>query len=71
MNLIEEIKELPRKEKLIVMETIWNDLSSDENFDSPNWHKGELLKTESRLNEGQEDILEWNSAKQSLRKEFE
>lgn len=71
MSIMEEIRELPRNEKLIVMESIWADLASNEKFDSPDWHREELVKTKTRLENGVEKILDWSSAKRSLRKEFE
>lgn len=67
-----EINHLSREEKIMIMEAIWNDLSSDEEqVESPDWHKEALLETERRFSSGQEEILDWQNAKQELRKRSE
>jgi len=67
-----EIKHLSRKEKLRMMEAIWEDLSrEDEEVESPGWHQQALLETERRLNAGQEKIVDWQAAKKELRNRFE
>ena len=67
-----EIDHLSRKEKLMVMEAIWEDLSNDDDpVKSPDWHQKALQKTEQRLNSGQEKILDWPEAKKELRSQFE
>ena len=67
-----EIRNLSRKEKLRVMETIWEDLSrEDEEVESPDWHQKALQETERRLNSGQEKIVDWQVAKKELRERFE
>jgi len=67
-----EIKQLSREEKLRVMEAIWVDLSDEEEqLESPDWHKKALEETELRLRSGQEKIVDWQDAKEDLRKRFE
>jgi hypothetical protein len=67
-----EIKHLSRKEKLRMMEAIWEDLSrEDEEVESPGWHQQALLDTEGRLSAGQEKIVDWQAAKKELRNRFE
>jgi hypothetical protein len=67
-----EIRNLYREEKLRVMETIWEDLSrEDEEVESPDWHQKALQETERRLNSGQEKIVDWQVAKKELRERFE
>jgi len=54
------------------METLWEELSrSEEEFESPAWHAEELARTEQRLAEGKEQILDWEEAKKKLRQQFE
>jgi hypothetical protein len=68
---IESLRQLPRSEKLKLMETLWEELSRpDGEFESPAWHAKELAATERRLAEGGEQVLEWDTAKQSLRSKF-
>lgn len=68
----EAVRKLPRAEKLRLMETLWEELSRVEGeLESPAWHAEELAKTEQRLAEGKEQILDWETAKKELRKRFE
>ena len=65
---IDTIRQLPRSEKLKLMEALWEDLSrSEEEFESPAWHAEELAKTEQRRGEGKEQVLDWEEAKKVLR----
>ena len=67
----ESLRQLPRTEKLKLMETLWEELSRhDDEFESPAWHAKELAATEQRLAEGSEQMLNWETAKQSLRDKF-
>lgn len=69
---IEAVRQLPRSEKLKLMEALWSELSRpDANFESPAWHAKELADTEQRLAQGKEQILDWEDAKKKLRREFE
>jgi hypothetical protein len=50
----------------------WQALSRpDEAFESPAWHANELAETEHRLTERKEQVLDWESAKKTLRSKFE
>jgi len=70
MTVQEQISQLPRSEKLRLLESIWCDLSTpDSDFESPSWHEAELQNTEKRLSEGLEEVLDWNEAKKHLRNE--
>lgn len=64
---ITEIRELPLKEKLQFMESLWEDLRCrDEAVPVPEWHK-ELLDARRKAAEaGQEHVLEWDDVKHSL-----
>jgi hypothetical protein len=70
--MIEAVRQLPRSEKLRLMEAIWEDISRpDSEYDSPKWHARELSKTERRLAQGKEQVLNWEEAKRKLRSRFE
>lgn len=72
MEILQEIKQLSHAEKLKVMEALWKDLSSDEEmYNSPAWHEDALKETETRMNSGVEEIVDWGIAKKNLRKKFE
>ncbi len=70
MDLLQSIHDLPRIEKVKMMEFLWEELTADDEFDSPDWHKKALSDTEKRMEEGTEKEIDWNKAKQLLRNEF-
>lgn len=71
MDLLQSIHELPKIEKIKIMEYIWGELTSNEQeFKSPNWHEKVLADTEKRVVNGKEELMDWNEAKKKLRKEF-
>ncbi len=48
-----EIQNLSKKEKLRVMEAIWEDLSKDDDqIESPDWHLQGPQETDQRLRSG-------------------
>ena len=66
---LSEIQQLPRQEKLRLMETLWDDLSREEaELESPAWHETTPAETQQRLANGQEQVLDWEQAKAELRK---
>ncbi len=72
MEILKEIKQLSRADKLKIMEALWKDLSGDEEkYDSPSWHEDVLKETENRMNNGIEEVVDWDIAKKNLRKKFE
>jgi hypothetical protein len=69
---VESLRQLPRSEKLKLMETLWEELSRpDDQFESPSWHAKELAATEQRLAEGKEQVMDWEAAKKILRGRLE
>ncbi|RYD19965.1 MAG: acyl-protein synthetase [Verrucomicrobiaceae bacterium] len=69
---IAALRQLPAEEKLRIIETLWSDLSGqDEDIESPAWHAEELRKTESAFLAGGEQVLDWSEAKKELRARFE
>jgi hypothetical protein len=69
---LESVKQLPRLEKLKLMEALWDELSrpADE-YESPAWHAKELAETERGFAEGKEQAVDWESAKKALRSKIE
>ena len=64
-----EIQQLPREEKLRLMEALWADLSRDEaEVESPAWLADALRETAERVAHGEEKILDWEQAKAKLRR---
>jgi len=69
---IAELRQLPRREKLQIVESLWSDLAAEEAlFQSPSWHGEELRKTEEDLQLGKVRAVDWEEAKRKLRKQFE
>jgi len=70
MITADDILELPKSEKLRLMELLWSDLtgSSDE-IESPSWHGAVLFETAKRVSEGTETPIDFSTAKEILRSE--
>jgi len=67
-----QISQMSREEKLRVLEAIWAELSRDDvQVEPPTWHEEVLKETEARVAAGRERIVDWQAAKQELRKRFE
>ncbi len=66
------IKQMSWEEKLRAMEELWESLSREESrLDSPPWHEAALQETAARYQAGQEQPLDWATAKRELRKRSE
>ena len=64
-----EIQQLPRQEKMKLMEMLWVELSREEaELESPSWHADALRETAERRARGEETALEWEQAKKKLRR---
>jgi len=69
---IAELRQLPRREKLQIVESLWSDLAAEESLvQSPSWHGEELRKTEEDLKLGNIRPVNWGASKKKLRKQFE
>jgi hypothetical protein len=68
MSVKERVLQLPRREKLQLMESLWLDLNqAGEEVASPEWHEAVLRETERRLAAGEEEVLDWEEAKRRIR----
>lgn len=55
-------------EKLLLMETLWEDLSRQAlNIDVTDWHQDVLLSREKPVADQQSRFIDWDEAKQNLR----
>jgi putative addiction module component (TIGR02574 family) len=64
------LKEMSIEEKLQTMETIWQDLSANpEQIDSPAWHEEELRVREAQIGSGEAKFLDWEKAKEEIRRQ--
>lgn len=67
MIALEQIHQLPLREKLLVMEAIWDDISGEEqNLEVPQWHKEVLDERERLLAEGKAQFVDWEEAKRQI-----
>ena len=66
MTIQEKVLQLPKNEKIQMMEALWTDLSN-QSFDPPAWHLDELKATEKAIAEGKEKFIDWDEAKKILR----
>ena len=58
------------EEKLQTMEAIWENLSANpEQIVSPGWHEEELRIREAHVASGQAEFIEWEKAKEEIRRQ--
>ena len=66
------INQMSWDEKLRTLEELWVSLSQDESrLESPPWHRDVLRETTARYDAGQEQPVDWATAKRELRKRAE
>jgi hypothetical protein len=67
MIALDALHQLPLKEKLFVMEALWDDLSqTEEAVDVPQWHKDTLDEREAAIAAGIAKFIDWDDAKQEI-----
>jgi hypothetical protein len=55
-------------EKLRLMESLWTDLTRDEqHLESPQWHEEVLRERATRVGQGKESFIDWETARAQLR----
>ena len=65
---MEDVLNRPRREKLQIMEMLWEDLSRKAaEQETPSWHRQALRETEKRVLSGSKTVMDWADAKQQLR----
>lgn len=69
MPTILPVSKMSTADKLLAMEQLWASLTTDEEaLMLPAWHKKALLETELRVQAGEEEFIDWDEAKKSLRR---
>jgi putative addiction module component (TIGR02574 family) len=63
--LADQILELPRNERLLCMEALWDSLRSDE-MDSPKWHEEVLGSRVAEIEAGQGEFISSSEMKKRL-----
>lgn len=68
MQTILPLSKMSTKEKIQVMEAIWDDLCKDEdNYASPSWHENILQEREESIKRGDDKFVDWEQAKKDIR----
>ncbi len=68
MEVALPLEKMSTEEKIQTMETIWDDLSGKaDSIPSPSWHKKVLKEREDRVKKGDDEFVNWNSAKKYIR----
>ena len=63
------LEKMTLEEKFIAIEAIWDDIvRNSPSFPSPAWHGDVLKERDAFLESGKEKLLDWEVAKESLRK---
>ena len=67
MIALDSLHQLPLKEKLFVMEALWDDLSQTEDqLPVPQWHWDILDEREAAIASGTAAFIDWEDAKQDI-----
>ena len=62
------LKKMTLEEKLITIETVWDDIiHNSPDFPSPTWHNDVLQERDELLKSGKEKLIDWEDAKKSLK----
>ena len=67
MIALDALHQLPLKEKLFVMEALWDDLSQTEaGLPVPHWHQETLDEREAAITAGTAKFIDWELAKREI-----
>lgn len=67
MIALDALHQLPLKEKLFVMEALWDDLSQSEaGLPVPQWHQQTLDEREAAIAAGTAKFIDWELAKREI-----
>lgn len=65
------LSQLTLAQKLELMETLWRDLSrNEEALESPDWHEAVLKDREAALASGKTSVSDWEESKEKVRKKL-
>ncbi len=72
MVVLEQIQQMPLREKLLLMEAIWDDISrAEEHLEVPEWHKDVLDERDRLIAEGKAQFIDWEVAKKQIKEATE
>ena len=62
------LEKMSLSEKIMTIEMIWEDISSNNsNISSPDWHENVLKIRDENIASGKDKLIDWEVAKQQLR----
>lgn len=68
---ISELRTLSTAQKLRIVEALWDNFASDGGqYHSPPWHEAELQEAAEAYRAGQDEAVDWSTAKDELRKQI-
>ena len=68
MIALAEVQKLALREKLALMEALWESLAQQEDqLEVPEWHKEILDEREKLIQEGKANFIDWEAAKQEIK----
>ncbi len=71
MSITIPLEKMSIEEKLQAMESIWDDLCNKaDSISSPSWHKGVLDEREKGINRGDDEFVDWDTARKKISKEI-
>lgn len=62
------LKDMSVEEKIATMETLWDDLCQHHHVESPSWHGDVLQQRGASRQQGNEEPMDWEEAKQDILK---
>ena len=72
MYIILPLKKMSAEEKIQVMESIWDDLCGTAgSLLSPGWHGSVLADRKAAVLAGEDEIIDWETAKQKISEELQ
>lgn len=67
--MLNELQGLPIKEKLSIIETLWESITLDEEqLAVPQWHKDLLEERDQLIKQGKANYIDWQTAKNQIQK---
>ena len=65
------LKKMTIEEKIQAMEAIWDDLCDQANSPvAPDWHSVVLTEREIAIERGEDEFIDWETAKRKIKKEL-
>jgi putative addiction module component (TIGR02574 family) len=69
MQAAAELKQMTVREKIQLMEALWDDLcGAEETIPVPDWHKAVLDERERQVVAGEAKFVDWDAAKERIAK---